>query len=311
MYLLRPEKEEIEIFDQGRAARLAKYPELVGRIQAAQAEHAQALATLDQDGFVVLRNVFSKHILMGIRFAMDQLVEKGLHLKRAKNVRAADANSHWTKAQHLTGDVLTQGASILREHTNTVDIDYPFVRFPKLLDFAREPKLVSLAGLALECFPALGFVKMRRSFVNGLPEFDTNLFHVDGNSRQIIKVFIYLHDVDRETGAFCYVKGSHKLRFDAWKSKDRFTREEMVREYGEDAIVPLEARAGDVIVSDNSGFHCGLKPSAKDRSVVILNYVIHEEYGGGGDKTRMPKDYFEGLDDSSRALFDLLEAVDT
>ena len=185
----------------------------------------------------------------------------------------------------------------------------PLVAVPGLVDIALDPLLLDLAGAYLGCPPLLGFVKLTRSLVNGLRPFDTEEFHVDGNSTSLVKAFVHLHDTDIGAGPHQFVRASHRERIDGWDVSARASEELIERRYGRDRIVVHGARAGDVVLEDTAGFHRRMKATDRDRTVLILNYVVHDEYGGGGARTKARVADLARLDARQRSAAELLEPV--
>ncbi len=83
----------------------------------------------------------------------------------------------------------------------------------------------------------------------------------------------------------------------------------MIAVYGRERLFLHTGSAGDLVIEDTSAFHCGTKPTGKDRTIVIFNYVPHEEYGGGGARLQAPKSLLDGLTEKQRFAADELEFV--
>ena len=181
-----------------------------------------------------------------------------------------------------------------RKLINYIDIKEPFVNIPATLEIAFNDTILEIAERYLETFPGVGYIKMRRSLVNSLGDFDTTYFHFDGNSVRTLKAFVYLHDVDEQGGPTTYVPGTHVNRFPGWGFDGpvktvsgipgwgfdgRYSYDQIASIYGEKNITYLTAKAGDVVLGDPGGCHRGTKPIAADRDIIIINYVIHPEYG--------------------------------
>lgn len=105
--------------------------------------------------------------------------------------------------------------------------------------------------------------------------------HFDRNT--CWKYFIYLTDIDQESGAFTIVPKSHKLgeelRKTAWKEDSQYNgvRNRIELDYshlleGLD-IIPIEEKAGTLIAFNTDCFHKGGKilKEGKERIVVRLN----------------------------------------
>jgi len=106
----------------------------------------------------------------------------------------------------------------------------------------------------------------------------TRYFHTDGQTRQL-KMFIYLSDVNEQSGPFSYVRGSHK-----WKLRKSisyfisilrrgFSADPNTYQFnvtGSEMLGP----PGTVIISDQNGLHRG-KPQVlgNDRTVLVFDFV--------------------------------------
>lgn len=126
--------------------------------------------------------------------------------------------------------------------------------------------------------------------------------HFDRNSS--LKFFLYLNDVTEDNGAFYIQPGSHilgkKLREKAWGTfipspNDSFFKKILNKTFGNDfknvknrleldypqlyepnKLVPVEGKAGTLIVFDSDIFHQGGKINIKDKERIVLrshNYL--------------------------------------
>ena len=121
-----------------------------------------------------------------------------------------------------------------------------------------------------------------------MKDFDTQSFHFDDNAVNILKVFIYLQDINHiSQGPFCYVKKSHQNIEKYWNEKvdlavpgraPRWDNNKIEQTFGKENIVPIFANKGDAIIANTVAFHKGIKPTIKDRSLMIINYNIHQDY---------------------------------
>ena len=172
-------------------------------------------------------------------------------------------------------------------------------------ELAFDDLLVDVATEYFKTTPMIGTVNLRKSFVAKSPEEGTLLFHCDKNSTKFIKFFLYLNDVDLNTGPFCYVEGSHKQKFYDWKSKYRWNHSEIEEKYGKDRIKYLTANVGDVIVATTTGFHRGVKCTQNERRMLTVNYVVHPEFWLKPSE-KINKDFYNALPDSKKPIADLL-----
>lgn len=95
-------------------------------------------------------------------------------------------------------------------------------------------------------------------------EKETQTWHRDYDDVFLLKVFIYLNDVEIGNGPFCYVPGSHRR---PWLPSPRKAGLVYKNE------VKLKGRAGSVIFADTLGLHKGLKPEIGKRILLTLNFT--------------------------------------
>ncbi len=156
-------------------------------------------------------------------------------------------------------------------------VKQPLINSPEILPFVFNDYMIQIAISYLKCYPALGTLNFRKSYVTDLPEEGVQLFHLDPNSPRFLKFFIYLNDVDNNGGPFQIVEGSHKFKFDNRYSKHRWSLESIEELYGRDKIKTLTANIGDMIVATTNCFHRGKPPIDSERTMLTLNYVVHPE----------------------------------
>jgi len=135
---------------------------------------------------------------------------------------------------------------------------------------------------------------------------DTNYFHSDPNSPRFVKAFFYLNDVDAAGGPFCFVRGSTTRKFRGWRSKYRWTEEEIIAAYGRESLVSITASVGDLILADTTGFHRGTKVTSRDRSMLTLDYLVHS----GQSRFRITTSALQALSPKQKVAAELLEVID-
>jgi hypothetical protein len=104
-------------------------------------------------------------------------------------------------------------------------------------------------------------------------------YHSDSTGIVQFKAFIYLTDVpDPSYGPYCYVKGTHRLRWDKyanfavnwWKGRPITD----MRTHDESQEVRMIAPRGTLILSNQNGFHRGWpQQPGRSRCMILGNYV--------------------------------------
>jgi len=105
-------------------------------------------------------------------------------------------------------------------------------------------------------------------------------WHRDYNDQHLVKVFVYLWDVDEGAGPLEYVPGSARsgpyAQEWAWAAGSGETyppQEEFAERIPQDAVTTFTAPGGSVIFCDTSGFHRGGFATKTPRGVWVFNYV--------------------------------------
>ncbi|MCF8526183.1 MAG: phytanoyl-CoA dioxygenase family protein [Candidatus Nanopelagicales bacterium] len=98
-------------------------------------------------------------------------------------------------------------------------------------------------------------------------------FHQDRDRLSFLKFFIYLTDVDSETGPHVYVQGTHRhlpwaLRGDGRKSDESVSAAGLAEQVNE-----LCGAAGTVLAVDTIGLHKGKTPTTGDRLILQSQYA--------------------------------------
>jgi ectoine hydroxylase-related dioxygenase (phytanoyl-CoA dioxygenase family) len=103
-------------------------------------------------------------------------------------------------------------------------------------------------------------------------------WHRDFNDRHLLKAFLYLVDVDEETGPFEYVAGSARggpyANDWAWHplSESYPPQDELAERIPPEAIKTFTAPKGTIIFCNTSGFHRGGFATAKPRVLATVTY---------------------------------------
>jgi len=103
-------------------------------------------------------------------------------------------------------------------------------------------------------------------------------WHRDPEDEQVVKVFLYLSDVDDGAGPFEYIRGSARGgRYgELWPHRDGVfypPQDELAREIPPEDRVTLTRPAGTLIFADTGGFHRGGFSRTKPRVSATATYV--------------------------------------
>ena len=145
---------------------------------------------------------------------------------------------------------------------------------------ALSPKLLGLVNAYLRMCAKLSYVDLWYTVPQ--PEeaerVASQLWHYDFDDRHLLKAFLYLRDVDEETGPFEYVAGSqpggrhHAVH--PWKPMGygRVPEEEVARRVPADAVRTFTAPRGTLILCNTSGLHRGGFATGRPRALATATY---------------------------------------
>jgi hypothetical protein len=194
----------------------------------------------------------------------------------------------------------------------TEQVAHPLLTCDGVFDLAFDDKLIAIATSFFGCLPVINNVQLRKSKATPISESQlpgngqTTLFHCDKDSPRFLKFFLYLNDVNENNGPFTYVHQSHIQKFDGWRSKYRWTEQEISNIYGSNRVVRIGGNKGDLVMGNTNGFHKGTKIENGERLLLTIYYGIHPtqwltKWGG-----KMKQSDFDSLPDWKKPLADYL-----
>nr|WP_262377373.1 phytanoyl-CoA dioxygenase family protein [Pseudomonas veronii] len=147
------------------------------------------------------------------------------------------------------------------------------LRSPHALKWINNEKVLSIVEGALGAKATLSNVSVWWSH----PGHDTpqaaESFHRDVDDLRFIKLFIYLTDVDEESGPHAFVPKSH--RHMGYRKIRRYSDNEIKHEFGEDGIKYFTGSKGTAFLENTFGLHKGQLPSKKRRLLFQAQYSLH------------------------------------
>ena len=141
---------------------------------------------------------------------------------------------------------------------------------------ATHPDILSVVNAYLSSYCRIYFAEYWLSIP--LPDriqgpLPAQLWHRDGYGT-VVKLFLYLNDVDIENGAFCYASGTDKgLGRNTHGSKSRLQDDEMAILFGKNFhIIAANAKAGDIVLANTSAYHKGGFVRSGSRLIFTASY---------------------------------------
>jgi hypothetical protein len=206
------------------------------------------LGGLERDGIAMLPNLFSASELADVVsfFANQPLVAPG--------------------GRRVTREGLPPEATMGEYDLATV------VACPWLMTAINRADILRLASAFLGCKPTLCSLGVRWSFPSGKSPAATQAFHRDPDDWRFLKLFVYLTDVDSESGPHIYVAGSHNTR-GPWRAKT-YAQEQLEARFGKQNMRAILGARGTTFVADTSGIHAGIPPQRAPRLLLQAQYSI-------------------------------------
>jgi hypothetical protein len=146
-----------------------------------------------------------------------------------------------------------------------------------LLKVALDVKLLEIVASYLGLWPCLHAVAGWLNYSTDAPAETSQLWHRDPEDLKLVKVFIYLEDVEEAQGPFTYIPrtqpfGSRAPQALKCQAK-RVDDERMGKFFRPERWQVCTGPAGTMIVADTVGFHRGGKPVSGTRLLVTFTYT--------------------------------------
>ena len=150
------------------------------------------------------------------------------------------------------------------------------VACPWLMAAVNRIDILRLASAYIGCKPTLQALGVRWSYP-GRASHDAQAFHRDPDDWRLLKLFVYLTDVDEQSGPHVYVAGTHMTR-GPWRAKTQ-GQAEIEDQFGAQQIRAILGACGTTFVADTSGLHAGIPPKRTPRLLLQAQYSILPNYG--------------------------------
>lgn len=149
---------------------------------------------------------------------------------------------------------------------------------PGALELANHPVVLSHVAAAMGCTPTLSYIAAWWSYPTNMGAMQAENFHRDVDDWAFFKFFVYLTDVDQETGPHVYVR--HSAPSPKLARIDRFADEEGAANFSDDAIISLGAPAGTGLIENTFGLHKGMPLKRGTRLMFQAVYSIFPTFYG-------------------------------
>lgn len=152
--------------------------------------------------------------------------------------------------------------------------------------FALQHPILRIANEYFGMLTQLRYYNVWHTFVTRAQPRQSQLWHQDREDRQILKVFVYLSDIDQGGGPFTYAPGTHfKGRV---RQQPAYVLEDGVKRSDDGQmgqVVPPECwisgtgPRGTIVFADTRGFHKGGLARERDRIMYLCKFT--SQAGGG------------------------------
>ena len=146
--------------------------------------------------------------------------------------------------------------------------------------FALARPFLDVANAYFGMYTKLRHYNVWRNFPSKGTARTSQLWHRDREDRRILKCFVYLSDVDAESGPLTYVSGSHAGGPRTAEPESfveagvrRSTDEQMAKVHPSKDWVTATGPAGTVVFADTRGFHRGGLVQGRDRVMFVSMFT--------------------------------------
>ncbi|NJJ60291.1 phytanoyl-CoA dioxygenase family protein [Pseudomonas sp. B14(2022)] len=194
-------------------------------------------------------------------------------------------------------DPLYPPASCHTASFSTEDI----LRSPHALKWANDDRVLRIVEAELGVKATLSNISTWWS----IPGHDTpqaaESFHRDVDDLRFIKLFVYLTDVDDESGPHAFIPKSQKHM--GYRTIRRYSDEEIKNEFGDTGIKYFTGTKGTAFLENTFGLHKGQIPKKKRRLLFQAQYSLHPIGLSDYSPTRLSDGTKEGLDQYTNRLY--------
>lgn len=146
--------------------------------------------------------------------------------------------------------------------------------------FSLQPCLLDIANAYFGMYTQLRYYNIWHTLTTTSQPRESQLWHYDREDHQILKLFVYMSDVDESAGPFTYAPGTHRQGLLARRPQtvdeqgvERWNDEQM------DALVPKDkwikaiGPAGTLVFADTRGYHKGGLARERERLLYTCLYT--------------------------------------
>lgn len=173
---------------------------------------------------------------------------------------------------------------------------------PHFLKLANDPRILDCVSQYFGCAPMISYLQAWWSLPTGGSAKHAENFHRDFDDLKFCKLFIYLTDVDNQSGPHAFIAGSPVTA--KLEQRRRYSDDEVAAEFPDKADwIEFTGPAGTAFLEDTSGLHKGTPPISKPRLICQVLYSLDPYYGGPKRPIRNPNDHEMQFDAYSNSAY--------
>lgn len=245
----------------------------------------EIVETLHKDGLKTYDSFLNDDFLSSILKKLEKLELSFSDKTSGKEIAKGSSVDHLNKYSHLYG------------HYNTNDL----LNIEEIESLVNNPSLYVIPLAYFGCMPTLSTVSCWWSHPSEKSE-GAQLFHQDRGDFLSLNLFIYLTDVDENSGAHEFCLKTHTFEnlksllssknisednFWPWWERSHRKSDKDVASFFD--IKTITGKAGSAFFEDTRGLHRGLLPKNKSRLVLELVWVLVPQFNSTLKPTKLIK----------------------
>ena len=212
---------------------------------------------------------------------VDQLEQNGVCITSLDALSIADSHKLLEAAQPITDELAQQSRlpSHAGKHTLMANADH-LLAHSEIIRWGLSERLIKIVESYLGLPVGYGAVSFYYSVADGR-DVGPRIWHRDKEDWKMVKIAVYLNDVDEFGGPFQCVKSDvNKFLIENLPQYKGFTNLELEQllktNNPADCLTSCVGKTGTVIFTDTSKYyHRGKPPSKSDRSAIFFHYFSH------------------------------------
>lgn len=213
----------------------------------------------------------------GDRLILDSIKRDGIHITNLTELGLTSTSKLLSSAYNLLPSMGTTNYSSSTQNPPEI---YIVTDIPSFYNWGKEQRLLNIVENYIGLPVAYHGVHLRKDFAN-IEQFQTLLWHKDIEDRRVLKIIVYLNDVEEKHGPFEYIPISSISRSQAYRIQGKIKNLGGIDDQTLNKIVPKAAwkscpgPAGTVIIADTRRIlHHGTLRS-EERSTLFFVYTAH------------------------------------